>query len=75
MALEKQIGGNHYKGCAIQPVEYIYANGIGYLPGNVIKYITRYKSKGGAEDVKKAIHYCQMILELEYKEQADGGTG
>lgn len=70
-ALTKQIAGSHYKGKAIQPVEYIHSNDIGFLPGNVIKYITRYKDKGGADDVKKAIHYCQMILELEYKEVPD----
>jgi len=70
-ALDTQAGGNHYKDLAIQPVEYIQANGLDYLQGNVVKYITRHKSKNGAEDIKKAIHYCQLILELEYAETQD----
>jgi hypothetical protein len=63
-----QVAGGHYKGYKIQPIEYIVANGIGFLAGNVIKYTTRYKDKGGAEDIRKAIHYLQMILQFEYKE-------
>jgi hypothetical protein len=47
-------------------VEFIHANSVGYLEGNVIKYISRHKSKGKAEDVRKAIHYCELLLELEY---------
>jgi hypothetical protein len=74
-ALNIQVAGDHYKKQAIQPVQYIHANGIGFLPGNVIKYISRYKDKGGAQDVRKAIHYCQMILELEFKEKSDGSNG
>lgn len=65
-ALNKQEGGNHYKDMKIQPVEFITANKIPYLPANVIKYVSRYTNKNGAEDIKKAIHYCQLILELEY---------
>ena len=65
-ALKTQEGGTHYKGMAIQPVEYIHSNNIDYLAGNVIKYVSRHKSKNGAEDIKKAIHYLQLILELEY---------
>jgi len=70
-ALDAQAGGNHYKNLAIQPVQYIQANGLDYLQGNVVKYITRHKTKNGAEDIKKAIHYCQLILELEYAETQD----
>ena len=66
-----QVGGSHYRGCAIQPVEYIYANGIGYFAGNVVKYVTRYKQKGGADDIRKAIHYLEMILQFEYGESRD----
>ena len=58
----KQIGGDHYK-LPIQPIEYIVKNNLGYREGNVIKYVTRYKNKGGVEDIKKAIHYLEMILE------------
>ena len=65
-ALDTQIAGNHYSNLPIQPVEFIYKNSIGYLEGNVIKYAARHKFKNGAEDIKKAIHYCQLILELEY---------
>lgn len=65
--LEKQEGGEHYK-LPIQPVEYITKNNIPYLEGNVIKYITRHRNKNGAEDIRKAIHYCEIILQLEYGE-------
>jgi hypothetical protein len=69
-ALDLQVGGDHYKGCGIQPVEYIHANKLGYLEGNVIKYITRHHTKGeGRRDIEKAIHYAQLILELEYNQQ------
>ncbi len=72
--LDKQIGGNHYKDCGIQPVQYIHANKLDYLEGNVIKYITRHRTKGqGKKDIEKAIHYAQLILELEYgKENING---
>ena len=69
-ALDLQVGGEHYKGCSIQPVEYIHANNLGYLEGNVIKYITRHHTKGeGRKDIEKAIHYAQLILELEYNQE------
>lgn len=67
-ALEKQVSGSHYKDFPIQPVEFIHKNNIPYLEGNVIKYTCRHKSKNGKEDILKAIHYLQLILELEYKE-------
>ena len=67
-ALDHQEGGTHYKGMAIQPVEFIHRNGIGFMEGNVLKYIVRHREKNGAQDVRKAIHYCRMILELEYGE-------
>lgn len=67
-ALDKQISGNHYKGCKIQPVEYIQANDLDYLQGNVIKYVTRHKLKNGKADIEKAIHYLELILELQYGE-------
>ena len=68
-ALDKQVSGSHYKDQGIQPIIYIHANKLGFCAGNVVKYITRYKSKGGAEDIRKAIHYCQLLLELEYGEK------
>ena len=65
-ALDKQVGSNHYKLTAIQPVEYIYANNLSFCEGNVVKYITRHRNKNKEEDVRKALHYCQLILKLEY---------
>jgi len=67
-ATDKQVGGSHYKDMPIQPVQYIHANGLSFLEGNVVKYITRHKSKNGRADVEKALHYCQLILELVYGE-------
>ena len=68
-ALDSQVGGGHYKDFKIQPIEYIHANQIPYLDGNVVKYVSRHRSKNGAEDIKKAIHYLQLILELEYSDE------
>ena len=65
-ATDIQEGGTHYRAYPIQPIQYIVANGIGFLAGNVIKYVTRYGRKNGAEDIRKAIHYLQLILEFEY---------
>jgi len=62
-ALEVQVGGSHYKDMPLQPIEYILANNLGFCEGNIVKYITRYKAKGGAEDIKKVIHYAQLLLE------------
>ena len=65
-ALDKQVGSNHYKLTAIQPIEYIHANNLSFCEGNVVKYITRHRNKNREEDVRKALHYCQLILKLEY---------
>ncbi len=65
-ATDKQVGGSHYKDCVIQPVDYIVENKLDFLEGNVVKYITRHKLKGGIEDIKKVIHYAELILELRY---------
>lgn len=61
-----QIGGDHYKSMVIQPTEFAIKNGLNFSEGNVVKYICRHRNKGGAEDIKKAIHYCQLILKHEY---------
>jgi hypothetical protein len=66
-ALDIQVAGNHYKDLAIQPVEYIHANGIGYFEGNVIKYVSRWKAKNGIKDLEKAKHYIELLIELEGK--------
>ena len=62
-ALEKQMGGSHYKDMKIQPVEFIVENEIPYREANVIKYTCRHASKNGKQDIEKAIHYLEMILE------------
>lgn len=64
-ALDVQVGGDHYKGMAIQPVEFIHANDIPYLEGNIIKYVCRWKSKNGVADLEKAKHYIELLVELE----------
>lgn len=62
-----EVGGDHYQ-TAIQPWDYIYANKLGFDEGNVVKYISRHKDKGGAEDIKKVISYCKHILKTQYGE-------
>ena len=69
-AFDSQIGGNHYKSFKIQPIEFITINGLGYIAGNIIKYVCRYKSKNGIEDLRKARHYIDMLIESELKEEA-----
>ena len=69
-ALDEQIGGSHYRAGGIQPVQYIEANGLGFCEGNVIKYVTRHAVKGGAEDLRKARHYIDLLLELRYGGEA-----
>jgi len=64
--LSQQIGGEHYRKGSIQPIEYIYANGMDFFSGNVVKYITRWKYKNGLEDLKKAKHYIELLMEQEY---------
>ena len=64
-SLSSQVGGSHYQ-LPIQPVDYIVKNNLSFLQGNVIKYVTRYKDKNGKEDLIKAKHYLNMILEFEY---------
>ena len=58
---DKQIGGEHYK-TSIQPIEFILANNLGFCEGNVVKYVTRWKDKGGVQDLKKAIHYLEFLI-------------
>ena len=61
-----QVGGSHYAKYPIQPSEFIFDNGLNWLQGNVIKYTVRYKDKGGLEDLKKARHYIDLLIEWEY---------
>lgn len=66
--LQIQHGGTHYKALKIQPVEYIHANGIGFMEGSVIKYVTRWRDKGGIQDLQKAKHFIEMLIDLETAE-------
>ena len=68
-AYKKQIGGSHYKSMKIQPSKFINDNKLLFAEGNAIKYICRHAHKGGREDLKKAIHYIEMIIERDYSEE------
>lgn len=61
-----QVGGDHYRQYAIQPVEFIHANGIPYMEGSIIKYVVRHRSKNGRQDLEKARHFLDMLIEKEY---------
>jgi hypothetical protein len=67
--LQDQQGGDHYKIQKIQPVQYIHANGLGFIEGNIVKYITRHRLKNGIEDLRKIAHYVELLAELEYNEK------
>jgi hypothetical protein len=66
-ANENQVGGSHYRQQAVQPWDYIAANGLGYFEGNIVKYVSRWRNKGGIEDLRKAAHYLQTLIEMETK--------
>lgn len=65
-ALDVQVGGDHYHKNKIQPIEYIHANGMDFISGNIVKYATRHRDKGKAQDIEKIIHYAKLLLQLEY---------
>lgn len=65
IALETQVGGNHYNSMKIQPIEYTMKNGMNPLQHTVIKYVSRYKNKNGIEDLKKAIHSLELLIQFE----------
>jgi len=60
----KQVGGTHYQS-SMECWDYILANNLGYLEGTAIKYITRWKKKNGVEDLQKAIHFLQKLIETK----------
>ena len=64
-SLDVQIGGNHYMNFEIQPIEFIVKNNLGFLEGCIIKRICRYPYKGGVEDLKKAKHEIDLLIELQ----------
>lgn len=63
--LDKQVGGSHYKGYTIQPVEFAMSNNLNLCQANVVKYVCRYKDKGGLDDLLKAIHYVELLIKFE----------
>jgi len=69
--LTEQVGGDHYSKLAIQPAVYSQHNNLSYLQGTIIKYVTRYKDKGGIEDLYKAIHSIKLLIELEDKNEKE----
>lgn len=68
-AWDVQEGGNHYKDLAIQPAQYALANKLDYVQGNIVKYVTRHASKNGKEDLLKAKHYIDLMIEHYYGEK------
>ncbi|MDR1936001.1 MAG: DUF3310 domain-containing protein [Candidatus Accumulibacter sp.] len=69
-ALDRQVSGDHYRRMAIQPVEYIQRNGLGFVEGSVVKYVSRWRVKNGVEDLEKAIHLLQLLVEFERAKDA-----
>jgi hypothetical protein len=65
-ALNKQIDGTHYKDMPIQPIEFITKNKLDWYQGNIVKYASRHHNKGGADDLRKVIHYAELALEAQY---------
>lgn len=68
-ANDMQVGGTHYEQNAIQPWDFIISNNLSYLVGNIIKYLCRYKNKNGVEDLRKARHYLDKLIEVETKDK------
>lgn len=62
----KAVNPPNYTNCAIQPIDYIWANNLNFLEGNIVKYVTRHKAKNGKEDLEKALFYLQMLIDREY---------
>lgn len=69
-AFTQQVGGSHYKDMIIQPAEYIHKNHIGFMEGAAIKYLSRWRSKGGIQDLEKAKHMINLLIEMEMETQA-----
>ena len=72
-ALETQVGGSHYKDLKIQPIEFIHANNIPFCEANAIKYLCRWRNKNGKQDLLKARHYIDLLIQLEEKHNEDKG--
>ena len=70
-AYDKQVGGSHYKKMKIQPSKFVIENKLLFPEGNVIKYICRHQYKGGKQDLEKAIHFIEMIIERDYRDEKE----
>ena len=68
-ATDHQVAGDHYQKLKIQPIEYILANEMQFCEGAIIKYISRWRDKGGVEDLRKIKHFCDFLIENEVKEE------
>ncbi len=65
--LTMQVDGSHYKSKGIQPIEYIHANNLNFSEGSIVKYITRWRDKGGVKDLEKIKHYVDLLIAMEEK--------
>ena len=70
-AKDTQVGGDHYSKMAIHPTEFIHRNGLSFVQGNIIKYVVRYGEKNGLQDLRKAQHYLQLLIEMEYPDATE----
>lgn len=68
--LHTQVGGSHYKNYAVQPIEYAMLNGLDYCQANVVKYVTRFRDKGGLTDLHKALHNLEILIDYEQRSQS-----
>ena len=64
-ALNDQVDGRHYTNLKIQPVQYIHANNLSFIEGCIVKYISRWRDKGGVRDLRKIQHFIDLLIELE----------
>lgn len=69
-ALDIQVGGTHYKTMPIQPMEFSMLNELDACQHTIVKYVTRFREKGGIQDLEKAKHVIDMLIEFETKKQA-----
>jgi len=67
--IDKQVGGDHYLGFAISPVEFLMRNNVPFVEGCAIKYLLRWRDKGGIQDLRKAQHYIDILIEIEEKDR------
>ena len=74
-ALDIQVGGDHYKGMSIQPMQYSMANGLDACQHTIIKYVTRFREKGGIEDLEKAKHCIDMLIHFEQQQSISKDFG